>query len=168
MRNSRSLRRRRTIRESLSKSEMIRTLLDNDFEDASDDVHYDLFMPDRFYATWNMEDMKGFFIWNPDGNAHDVGPDITDFEDFLTYCYSFTEYGEGFNHSRELYEDALLAIGFKRVTPYKFEDRRKWVDSGEIAIFDIGEMEGTIIRDDGRPETGYPFYEFCEELGIIY
>lgn len=158
-----------TIKESkeYSKNQMIQDLEDNGFEDAMDDIHWDLFMQDRFNATWNFETMEGYFTWNPDGNAEDVGPVLTDFDDFLTYCYNFTEYGEGFNHSRELYADGLSAKGFKKVTPFRYVDRSIWVDAGEIATFDISTMEGTIIREDGRPDTEYSFDEFCEEIGLI-
>lgn len=133
---------------------------------------YDFYVDNGFYATANLEDMKGYFTWaSPSGNGADIDVEF-DFTEDYGFDHFLNKITEMDYDNTELIEDVLK-------NTYGFTEPRNWeyvkdIDSSEgtyTAKWDgnafAGIIEGESIEDGIYVREFDDFIEFVEELEYL-
>lgn len=164
-----------------STKKLVDELEDYGFE-TDDGIMFDNYeLADRFSATANIGTLEGYFTWDSNGNAEDVGKvydlaNATEKNNFLEVVHNMIE-GYDTGDTLELYHDALESIGFTKTNDgnYKRVETNKF-NNGVVetitAEFDFSGWNGEVSKEynkdyDNEFEEFNNFWDWAEEAEII-
>lgn len=135
----------------------------------NEETLYDFYVDNGFYATANLEDMKGYFTWvSPSGNGCDI-----DIEFDFTEDYGFDHF---LNKITDMDYDDTELVEYVLKNAYQFTEPTNWKyvkninssDGSFEAIWDGNDFSGSISGETSDGEVYgkefTDFVEFIEEL----
>lgn len=140
------------------------------FEKVDNEEDYDKVLPDGFYATANIKNMGGFFLWNPDGNGKIIGQiynlnNIVARNRFFENVYNIEHGYTDIKNTVALYEQALLSIGFTKTNDgtYKRVEINEFNNGLEETItaeFDFKSWYGEVTKEYNDPDYGDEWHQY--------
>lgn len=138
----------------------------------NEETLYDFYMDDGFYATANLEDMKGYFTWSsPSGNGYDLTKEFNFNEDygFDHFLNAITDYS--YDNSLLIEEVLKNCYNFTEPVNWRYEKDFDGSDGNYHALWDAnsfdGIIEGETVEDGTYANEFDNFVAFIEELEYL-